>query len=351
MLKEIIQNACLQRLKNLEPVRKAGMGGGKAQVAGGHIDDVITIGTDQGQFTFQTVIKGVLKRPIPEYLFHANEKAAPLMIMAEYINGNIADDLKQKKINFIDRAGNAFIRIPGKLFIDVQGKPIIEPKEKQGTALFNPKGLQFLFLLLTDPDALNRTVRMMGAGAGISTGWVVRCMQELREKGRIVKKKAGQIRLVNPKEMLEQWLVNYGDRLRPKLVLGAYKIAPSVAERAPELLQKAFPDDDGTYAIGGGLAGDVLLHYYRGATTEIFVRPENAENVRHVLKLIPAAETDATLLNLFAPGVIYRKQTVPHPIVHPLLIYAELLFQGGDRAVDAAGRIYDTYLKQYLNET
>ena len=76
--------------------------------------------------------------------------------------------------------------------------------------------------------------------------------------------------------------------------------------------------------------------------------PGGAMSIREML--IPARETDATLLNLFTPGVIYRKQNLPHPIAHPLLIYAELLYQGGDRAAEAAGQIYNTYLKPDFDE-
>jgi hypothetical protein len=350
MQKEVIQNACIERLKNLEPIRKVKLGGFKDRINGERIDAVTTLETEQGKFEFQTVVKGVLKRPVPDHLFHLNETTAPLLVMADYINENIADDLKRNKINFVDRVGNVCIRIPGKLFIDVQGKPFNEPQGKQGTALFQPKGLQFLFVLLTNPDVLNRTVRTMATEANISTGWVTRCMQELREKGKIFKDKTGHNRFVDRGALLEQWLSNYGDRLRPKLVLGAFKIAPSAAAQVPELLRKTFHDDKGNYAISGGLAGDILMHYYRGPTTEIFIRPEQAEKVRLALKLIPARETDTTLLNLFIPAVIYRKQNLPHPIAHPLLIYAELLYQGGDRAADAAGQIYNTYLKPGLDE-
>ncbi|MBN1893371.1 hypothetical protein JW906_02705 [bacterium] len=193
-------------------------------------------------------------------------------------------------------------------------------------------------------------MRKLAEGAGISIDRTHAVIHELMDKGYLIRSAKGMKRLKNRKKLFELWLANFGGRLRPKLILGTYKMAPSVVNRTGELLQQAFPDPAGDYAIGGGLAGYLLDHYYRGPTTEIFVKPEAANRVRSALKLIPARDADTTLFNLFSPGVIYRKEGVPWPVVHPMLIYAELLHQGGDRALDAAGRIDDACLKQVLDE-
>jgi hypothetical protein len=351
MVEADIFKTCLERIKNLPAVKAVKEKKKEIRKEPFVHDAILEIGTDWGPVQVVAEIKKTLIKPtIQHLLFTRKNDGIPFVLFTEYVNAAIADELKKNQINFVDCQGNAFLHIPDRIYVDVQGKKPEKITGKTQTALFQPKGMQLLFVLLTQENAVNEPIRILKRKAGIAFERAATAMKELKEKGFVFETKDKKNQWLKKKELLEKWLANYGDRLRPKLVLGAYKIAPSAAEQAPELLRKAFPDDKGNYAIGGGLAGDLLMHYYRGPTTEIFVRPELAEKVRSALKLIPALETDAMLLNLFAPAVIYGKQNLPHPIAHPLLIYAELLYQGGDRAADAAGRIYNMYLKPDFDE-
>jgi hypothetical protein len=351
MLENNILKSCIERIRQIPAVKSVQEK--KREVRNGPAihDATLEILTDWGPLQLVAEIKKTIKRPMLQHLLlMKKDNLVPLILLAEYVNTAIGEDLRKNRINFIDCQGNAFLYIPGKIFVDIQGKKPVKEIEKTQTALFQPKGMQLLFVLLTQENAINEPIRVLKQKAGIAFERTATAITELKTKGFVFETKDKRLQFVNKRNLLEKWLANYGDRLRPKLVLGAYKIAPSAAEQAPDLLQKAFPDDNGNYAIGGGLAGDLLMHYYRGPTTEIFVLPDQVGKVCRTLKLIPARETDATLLNLFTPAVIYQKQNLPHPIAHPLLIYAELLYQGGDRAAEAAGQIYDAYLKPDLNE-
>ena len=353
MQKAIIKNACLEQLQRLEPVRKIRQNKKKHAQQDMQIDAVFDIETDQEVFTFHVSIKGVLKRPIPDHLFILGKSNSLFLVMAEYVNDAIARDLKKNKINFIDSVGNSFIHIPRKIYLNIQGKTPLLEKEKKTTALFQPKGLQLLFLLLKNPEALNQKVRELAKDADLSTGWVVQIFKEMKEKIYIYSSEDKAYRFANKKDLLEQWLANYGDRLRPKLVLGTYKILPRLLENVPEILKETFKNDPDAYAIGGSLGADLLIYYYRGYTTEIFVRPDELEILKKNLKLIPAKETDVTVLNLFSKHVIHHQQKIPYSIAHPLLIYAELLYHGGhgSREAETAERIFNEYLKQDFDET
>jgi hypothetical protein len=351
MLESDILKNCIEKIRKIPAIKKVQEK--KMEIHNGltRIDATLEIWTEWGPLKLDAEIKRTIIRPMLQHLLLIRKDLdVPFILLAEYINAAVANDLKKNHINFIDCQGNAFLDIPGKIFVDIQGKKLAKDIEKTQTALFQPKGMQLLFVLLTQENAINEPIRILKQKAGIAFERAATAITELKNKGFVFETKDKQLQFVNKRNLFEKWLANYSDRLRPKLVLGVYKIAPSAAEKAPELLRKAFPDDERSYAIGGGLAGDLLMHYYRGPTTEIFVQPEQAEKICSTLKLIPARETDVTLLNLFTPGVIYRKQNLPHPIAHPLLIYAELLYQGGDRAAEAAGQIYNTYLKPDFDE-
>ncbi|MFH1941241.1 MAG: type IV toxin-antitoxin system AbiEi family antitoxin [bacterium] len=349
MLEEKIFNTCIEQLRLLPLIRKVT----KRQsptVKDTRVDAFLDLLTEKGTIQLAVEIKGVLKRPLPQHLaVMKNTLNIPLLLMSEYINPSIAEDLKRNRIHFIDCQGNAFIHIQDYLYVDIQGRKLLIPREKQATTLFQPTGLQLLFVLLTNPKQLNASIRTLKNDAGISYGQAQAGMKELNEKGLLIKSKERQYKFKDKKALFERWLSHYVDRLRPKLILGVFKIAPSVEFKIPETLSLLFKNESNVFAIGGGLGADILIHYYRGPTTEIFIQPGLLERVKTGLKLIPAKDTNVTLLKLFSPRIIF-KEAIQSPVVHPLLIYAELLYQGGSRALETAEMIYNMYLKQKFDE-
>ncbi|MCK4296666.1 MAG: hypothetical protein KAX28_08460 [Candidatus Marinimicrobia bacterium] len=346
-----ILNECLEQLRHLPPVKEVKQIKKADMVGEKQLGMLLEVETEMGLLHFRIEVKSILKRPIPDHLFILKEKSkVPVLLMAEYINESIANDLKRNQIYFIDSLGNAYIHILRSIYTDIQGKKPEKRREKQTTALFQSKGMQLLFILLTDKEAVNDTIRMLGSKANISIDRAFAVMKELKEKGYVLEVGKRQYRFVNKKALLENWLANYGDRLRPKLVLGTFRIAPSVEAILLEKLRSAFVNRKEMYAVGGSLGADLLIHYYRGPSTEIFIQPEIMNEVKSVLKLLPAREYNVTLLNLFSKQIIYCDERLRDPVAHPLLIYAELLYHGGGRAIEAAKLIYEKYLQKDFHE-
>ncbi len=307
----------------------------------------LIIQSDRGAIELQVDIKAVLKRPLPEHLVTQNKVyQTSSLLMAEYINSSIAKDLIKNRINYIDCQGNAYIHSKGKVLIHIQGKTRVKELEKEATALFQPKGMQALFVLLTNEGMVNSTIRDLARQSAVSTGRTASILKELKVKGYIRETAKNQLKLIGKKDLLENWLSNYGDRMRPSLVLGSYKMAISVENDLEEILIKVFHGKEKQNAVSGSLGADRLLHYYRGKTTEIFVVPEMADLIRKELKLIPSREPNITLLNLFSPELIFYQGDTA--VAHPLFIYAELLYRGGDRERETAGMIYDRYLREMI---
>jgi len=342
-----ILNECLEQLRHLPPVKEVKQIK-KADVVGEkQLGMLLEVETEMGLLHFRIEVKNILKRPIPDHLFILKEKSkVPVLLMAEYINESIANDLKRNQIYFIDSLGNTYIHILRSIYTDIQGKKPEKRREKQTTTLFQSKGMQLLFILLTDKGAVNDTIRMLGSKANISIDRAFAVMKELKEKGFILETGKRENQLINIKSLLEKWLVNYGDRLRPKLFLGAYKLSPVLIDSLEDELNVAFGEQVKTYAFGGSIGADILTSYYRGSSAEIFIKPDILEKVRMTLKLLPAREANLTLFNLFSPKLIYGKAKINYPVVHPLFMYAELLYNGGGRELNTAKRIYNEYLKQ-----
>ena len=347
MQKEHILDECIEQLRHL-PLVKGVKQIEKSNVNGERQFDIfLDVDTEMEPLHFGVEVKSILKRPIPDHLFVLKKKSkVPILLMAEYINASIANDLKRNQIYFIDSLGNAYIHILGSIYTDIQGRKPDKQKEKRITALFQPKGMQLLFILLTDKEAVNDTIRTLAKKANISNDRAFAVMKELKEKGFILETGKRENQLINIKSLLEKWLVNYGDRLRPKLFLGDYKVSPALIDSLEDELNVAFGEQVKTYAFGGSIGADILTGYYRGSSAEIFIKPDILEEVRTTLKLLPAREANLTLFNLFSPKLIYGKTKINYPVIHPLFIYAELLYNGGGRELDTAKRIYNEYLKQ-----
>jgi hypothetical protein len=345
-------HTALERLQTLPPIQGVKQISGQGRRPLPDIDVLVDIETDRGVLGFVLEVKPVLKRPIPQHLSVLRKQTQRhLLLVSEYVNTSIAESLKQEGINFIDCQGNAYINVPGFIYVDIGGgKPEVHG-EKRHTALFQPKGLQLLFILLADRSAVNQSTRVLRARAGISLERAVSSMKELKEKGLIHKIGKKQYQFKDRKTLFEQWLANYGDRLRPSLVLGSFRVPPSVEPQIPEMLTRVFANQPGSHAIGGSLGAHLLTRYYRGRTSEIFIQSESLDRVKRRLKLIPGRDTNVTLLHLFSPDVVSHTERTPYPVAHPLLLYAELLYHGGEREIEAAGGVYEEFLREEYDES
>ncbi len=344
MQEEQILSACMEKLRAIPPVK--GVKKRKSFMSKNiETDAFLELSTDRGDIVFSVEVKGVLKRPIPQHLALINKKMdIPLLLMSEYINPSIAQELKTYGIHYIDCQGNAYINIKEYIYLDIQVKRNDISAQKKTTTLFQPTGMQLLFVLLAYPNRLNATLRELKKLAGISFGQTQAGITELKKKNLIFKKNEHELHFLNRKSLLEKWLGYYADRLRPKLILGSYKIAPSIESEILQKLDDVLEGKQDSYAIGGSLGADLLIHYYRGPTTELFIQPDLIHKVQRELKLMEAKETNLTLFNLFSPLIIDKDHS-SFPVAHPLLIYAELLQQNEIRAHETAEMIYNHYLR------
>jgi hypothetical protein len=343
--KEIIKK-CVENLRNFQPVESVSILKELKILREKGIDAKIQVKFKAGICRYSVEIKSLLKRPLPAYLFNLSRaEGDSLLVMSGYINPSIAMDLKQAEIQYIDTAGNAFLRLGEMIHIEIKGKKpefMIQPTTG---SLFQPKLMQMLAIFLIDPNSVNQTVRALATRAGLSKDRVSVGLRLLKQKGWLVRSGKGQYRLSEMRTLFDQWLMNYGERLRPKLIIGTYKITPSNKDRIEAILTEIFRNKEKLFALTGSHGADWLTHYYRSKTTEIFIESKMADMIRKELKLIPSKEPDVTLFNQFSPAIVFEK-VKEISIAHPLFIYAELLYQGGERERETAKMIYDRYLRE-----
>ena len=107
------------------------------------------------------------------------------LLVADYVTPALADELKARRVAFLDAAGNAYLEQPH-LLIWVKGqKPVDKPIAPEIGRAFQPTGLQVVFALLCNPQTVNRPYRELAAMAGAAHGTVGWVMQDLQQLGFI----------------------------------------------------------------------------------------------------------------------------------------------------------------------
>jgi hypothetical protein len=262
----------------------------------------------------------------------------PLLLVTKYINTQLADELKQNGTEFIDTAGNTFINQPP-LYIFVKGnKPDIvrTPPPKR---TFKPAGLKVIYAFLCNPGLENKTYREIAAETGVALGtvdWIIKELKELRFL--LDMDKRGQ-RLIQKENLLQRWVTAYPEQLRPKLTLGQFK------GEFDWWQQKTL--DPLKAQWGGEVAAAKLTKYLQPQIIMIYTAPQELNQFLITNRLKRDQTGDVEILKRFwKPAEIWKYED----LVHPILVYADLLATGNERNIETAKMIYDQHIIQLIRE-
>jgi hypothetical protein len=262
------------------------------------------------------------------------------LLITNQVTNEIAEKLRKHGIQFIDEAGNAFItKPPIYVFIKGQKNPDVTGVTVIGRA-FKQTGLRVLYALLCNPGMEKETYRVIADKAGVALGMVDWTLRELRTLGFLIEIGTGRIRnarLTNKEKLLERWVTAYAEQLRPKLFLGRYRGAAGWWENA--LLNP----EQGLW--GGEVAAARMTGYLKPEDVIIYVADETPAKILAPFRLKKDPEGNVELYACF-----WKPETVtPHgDMVHPLLVYADLIATGDQRNLETARKVYDQYLVQLV---
>lgn len=293
--------------------------------ATGHEDAVLRLRFDGREVLYLVQLKRGLRRATLGAVLHqmlpCGEKA---LLVTDYITPQMADELRERDVQFIDAAGNAYLRQPP-LYVWVKGQR--PPQDAVGLEpagrAFRPTGLQVLFTLLCQPEVADLPYREIAVRAGVAHGTVGWVMAELPKLGFIAGVQ-GRRRLVDAERLLDQWVLAYALTLRPKLILVRYEAAK---------LEWAETIDAPRYdlLLGGEPAAARLTRNLRPGTVTLYGKKANPRLlVDH--RLQPNRQGNVEILRRFWTFEGETPGMVPH-----LLVYADLLATGDTRCIETAG--------------
>ena len=276
------------------------------------------------------------------------------LLVADYVNPKMADKLRQQQVQFIDTAGNAFINQPP-VYVYVTGNRQEEhgfmPTRDGAKRTFEPKGLMVIYAFLCHPELVNAPYRKIAEQAGVAVGtvgWVLKGLKAadfIRDRGG----KQGR-RLVRTRKLLERWVEAWPEKLKPKQLLGAF-----IADD-PYWWQDIDIQAYGGY-WGGEIAAAKTTNYLKPEVATVYL-PEQARTrlLRDArLRKVTEWTGDET-----GTVLIYRP-VWPEPLdelgaelreglVHPILVYADLVATGESRNLEVARRLYGERIAQLVRE-
>lgn len=271
----------------------------------------------------------------------------PNILIAPEIPATVRADLRRQKIGYLDGLGNAYLDAPP-IFLLVEMQPAakagkLRPEKALAprpdtTRAFNETGLRLLFALLNEPGLEKLPYRELAQKTGLALGTVHNAIAALKELKYLRIRGKTKV-LVDKRDLLEKYVNNFPDQLRPRLHLGTYR----PLQAAPDWWKTA--DLTGLGACWGGEPGaELLTRYLQAERLTLYVFGDTLTAMER-LRLIPDPMGTVEIMRAFWPKL---EKDLDKPCAPPLVVYADLLATRNDRNRETAQRIYDDYLLQII---
>lgn len=263
------------------------------------------------------------------------------LLVADYINPNLADRLRAQGIQFIDTAGNAFVHSPPiHIFIKGNRKPRSDLMEPQVTGrAFRSTGLKVIFALLNDPALLNASYRELAEQARVSLGSIGGIFLELIKLGYVeIEVLTERKRIAQPHKLMEKWVEAYPVNLRRKLILGQFVTSDLLAGIDPVEYGGCWGGESAASRYDHYLMPGEAMIYLDKGKLEAFLRKARLRKLDTVYN---QTELKVLVLEKFWNTAI---NSISQELAPPLLVYADLVETATPRNLEAAERIRERYL-------
>ena len=264
-----------------------------------------------------------------------NRSNKPIILIAQYISKEAANQLKEREFNYIDIAGNAFVK-KGDLVIYIEGQKRRTATLTNQSRAFQEAGVKIIFHLLSEPENLQDSYRTIAEKVGVSLGSVSNVMAELEELNYLIKTKDKRV-LKNKEELLERWLVEFNTVLKPRIIRSRMKFID--ADIAQNWRHTLLNQTGGEILLGGEPAGAILTDNLRPQEFTIYSNLELPE-IAKTLRLVPDKTGNVEVRQKFWQNNNWNQNTVP-----ALLIYTDLINSGYGRNMEIANQIFENELQ------
>lgn len=277
--------------------------------------------------------------PMVKQLQAAAEGRTPLFI-ADRINGESAQLLRDLNVNYLDACGNAYLKLsPLFVFIESQGRADDIALSRPAKP-FSPIDLQIIFALLANPGLLNENYRSVSEYANVALGVCGTVFRELKDQGYFVESNRTKVREWRARHrLIGRWVEQY-PTLKKRLYLGPYYTANKDWWRSSE-----FSKYD--VHLGGEFAAASYIDSDQTDTGSIYLDDQQQWKFIREMRFVKAGrdvDASAPKVNVFSKfwGKAEHKNISPQ-VTHPLITYADLIDAGDKKSRAAANEIASRY--------
>ena len=314
-----------------------------------HADAVVRIGRGGKGQKYVAEVRRLLRPANLGVTLHQVDRQAathamPGLLVADYINSDMAETLRKQGREFLDTAGNAYIQQAQVLVWATGRKPVLKVVPLQVGRAFQPTGLQVLFALLCHPEWVNLPYRQLAARAGVAHGTVGWVMPDLQQQGFVadLNGKRGTRRLFDGERLLALWADAYARQLRPRTLLGRYYV-PALEGWQDWPLENVAQ-------WGGEPAGALLTKYLKPGELTMY-----ADKLPGQLAARFRFAKEPDVGHKAVVEVRHRFWNFPEdvaagPCVPPVLVYADLLATGDARCIETAKRLYEDHVARLVRQ-
>ncbi len=282
------------------------------------------------------------------------KKLQPIgVLVADYLNPNIAKTLKDNDVQYMDACGNSYLNLPP-IYIHISGqKPALEMKQ-EANKTFDLSGLKVIYGFLCTRDLVDASYREIAEQTGIALGAVGKVLKGLVDAGFLIEQgKNGNRQLINRRKLLDRWVEAYPEKLKPKLFSGEF-----ISDNANWWKSLDIEKYDAYWS--GEVAAAKYTNYLKPQVSTLYVSEKSSSKLFAAARLRKANNAGENIDGLikvyrpFWPEADNKNQQHPNHLrkdsVHPILIYADLIASADSRNLEAARILYDSTIAEYIGE-
>ena len=283
-------------------------------------------------YDFPFVVKRRLdtsKIPYIDKILNCSHK---IVFVSEYISKELKFFFREKKISYIDAAGNAFLDDDRDVFVYIETNKNQKVFDDSANKAFSKTGLKVIYQFLINEHIINRTYRQIGDVTKVSIDTIGKVIKELLKDKYIIQVDKHTYKFHNKERLLSEWVTVFNKSLRPKLKKNEFKLKNNQLQSLINFAPKN--------SLGGELAAQILTNHLMGEHAILYVSNSFVDTAKK-LNLIPSKNGSIILIEKFWEEV----DNVNHSTVNPLLVYADLINKPTPRNIEASKIIFDKYLQ------
>lgn len=200
--------------------------------------------------------------------------------------------------------------------------------------VFQDAGIKVIFYLLQDKNNINKAYREIQENTGVALGTVKNVIDELVTRNFILVTDKGRI-LKNRKALLDLWVENYNQVLKPKLLIG--RMAFRTNEQRNKWKTMELPE--GMY-WGGESAANMIDNYLEPGAFDIYTDVPTA----YLMKTGFVKQDTNGEIKVYQKFWQWETENHLAPLI---LIYADLMGSNNSRCLEAANRLMEYGLNDF----